>query len=77
MTSATGVFLFHQLLLEKTSGQVKKDAIIFSNVFLFLAYPVLALRRSSPRLTVLPQPVRNLLVLALPSVSAPVRRVKV
>ena len=34
MASATGNFLFDQLLLEKTSGQVKEDTMISSNVSL-------------------------------------------
>ena len=41
VASTTGVFLFHQELVEWTSGLVVKDIILFSN-FLFLAYPVLA-----------------------------------
>ena len=34
VASATGVFLFDQELLEKTSGQVKEDTIILFNVSL-------------------------------------------
>ena len=34
LASATGNFLFDQLLLEKTSGQVKEDTMISSNVSL-------------------------------------------
>ena len=34
MASATGDFLFNQDLLEKTSGQVKEDTMISSNVSL-------------------------------------------
>ena len=42
MASATGVFLFHHELVDSTSGLVAKNIILFSNFFLFLAYPVLA-----------------------------------
>ena len=43
VASATGVFLFHQELVESTSGLVEKHIILFSNFFLFFfAYPVLA-----------------------------------
>ena len=39
VASATGVFLFHLELLEKTSRQVKEDTIIFSIIFSFLPIP--------------------------------------
>ena len=39
VASATGVFLFHQELVEWTSGLVEKDIILFSNIFFFLPIP--------------------------------------
>ena len=48
VASATGDFLFDQELLEKTSGQVKEDTIISSNVFLScLAHSSFKDKRSS------------------------------
>ena len=66
VASATGVFLFYQELVEWTSGLVVKDFILFSNIFFFFLSRS-GLERSVPRLTLLPQPVRNILALALPS----------
>ena len=39
VASATGVFLFHQELVEWTSGLVVKHIILFSNIFFFLPIP--------------------------------------
>ena len=39
MASVTGVFLFHQELVEWTPGLVVKDIILFSNIFFFLPIP--------------------------------------
>ena len=36
VASATGVFLFHQELVQWTSGLVVKDIILFSNIFFLL-----------------------------------------
>ena len=48
VASATGVFLFHQELVEWTSGLVVKDIILFSNIFFFLPIPFwLGEKRSS------------------------------
>ena len=48
VSSATGVFLFHQELVEWTSGLVLKDIILFSNIFFFLPIPFcLGEKRSS------------------------------
>ena len=48
VASATGVFLFHQELVESTSGLVVKDFILFSNIFFFLLIPFwLGEKRSS------------------------------
>ena len=69
MASATGVFLFNQELVESTSDLVEK--IIFFSNFLFSCLSRSGLGRSGLRLTLLPQPVRNLLALTLPSVGAP------
>ena len=35
VASTTGVFLFHQELVEWTTGLVVKDFILFSNIFFF------------------------------------------
>ena len=48
VASATGIFLFHQELVEWTSGLVVKDGIFFSNIFFFLPIPFwLGEKRSS------------------------------
>ena len=67
VASTTGVFLFHQELVECTSGLVVKDFILFSNIF-FFCLSRSGFGRSVPRLTPFPQPVQDILALALPSV---------
>ena len=48
VASATGVFLFHQELVESTSGLVEKNIILFSNFFFLLPIPFwLGEKRSS------------------------------
>ena len=48
VASATGVFLFHQELVEWTSNLVVKDFILFSNISFFLPIPFwLGEKRSS------------------------------
>ena len=48
VASATGILLFHQELVEWTSGLVVKDVILFSNIFFFLPIPFwLGEKRSS------------------------------
>ena len=69
MASATGIFLFHQELVESTSDLVEKIIILFSN-FLFSCLSRSGLGRSSLHLTLLSEAVRNLLALSLPSVGA-------